>query len=102
MPRTRQAGWSSSKGLSRRRSSKKTPRIGAGRFVADSRLTADVGEFFVVRYVHNFELLGVHRRVSSERQLSEIALLHFDEMLLILSAQTLENCGVDNDSQLKI
>ena len=41
-------------------------------------------------------------RVRSERELAKIALLHLDEVFLVLGAQTFQNGGVDHNSQLEV
>src|SRR6185436_11982545 len=44
----------------------------------------------------------MHAGIGAERQLSEIALFHFDEMLFVLSAEPFQHGWMHDDSELKI
>src|ERR1017187_7946997 len=44
----------------------------------------------------------MERGVGTEGKLAEVALLHLDQVLLILGAQAVENGGVHDDAQLEV
>src|SRR4051794_25308840 len=63
---------------------------------------AHAGEFLVCGDVDDFELFGMEARFGAERELSEVALFHFDEVFFVLRAQALEDGGMNDDAQLEI
>src|SRR5207247_2023460 len=72
------------------------------RLVPRVPLTPDAGQFFARRYVDDFELFGVQGRLFAEVQLAEIAFLYFDQVLLILGPQAIEDGRMHDDEQLEV
>ncbi len=68
---------------------------------ADS-LAPSASELFIVRHVHDLELLGVQGWIGAEGELAEITLLHLNEVLLILGAEALKNGRMHHDPQLEV
>src|SRR5271166_5461394 len=67
-----------------------------------SGLSAYAGQLFVGRHIHDLELLRVQRGVRAKQKPPEIAFFHFLNMLLVFSAQALQNRGVDCDAELEV
>ncbi len=61
-------------------------------------LLADAGQFLVIGDVDDLELLGVEPGVGAEGEFAEVALLHLNEVLLVLGAEAFEDGGMHHDA----